>query len=621
MKTQQPDAVPIEFLAMKLHMVGVVYKGYVWTFSAVAVSLADKPVIFDWPKITSATSRHKELNLHYSEVLKRFAAALLVGLDGRYSPVTVKQKVIWLRGLFGQLQAKGCEVLSLVSSANITEQLFAGDVGGGRLKRATLDSRIKVVKQLHKMRGVVGWTFAGDPIDKKNVSNKMRALGSPGYWEAPPEPLCIDLLRASISFLKDHAAAVIHIYSRYVQAVESGLNAGIAGKKPIANYVSKSVSASDYMDLLSRIDKAKTWPCTALSVARLVNFIAAACFIIISFTCGPRVSELRRATSTSVKPRKHVDGVIYYYYHAARSKGHYSSSTHTSTVLTTDANPWILSPAAVDAFKILVELNSFARAKTGLDSLWLTTSGNALWPHSPKKGHFVATGASMNARMNSFASFIIPALSTRWPGRLHSHMGRKHLARFIAKRDRTALGDLAQQYSHLSAESIDISYARPDSEFQRMVRDELAGEMSQVAVDLLGVKPESVFCQASDRAGGRIVGFLGELRSSRDIKLLLASGVQLMPCQWGVCLYRQETSACDGAKTEPNPINRTPEICSSCSNFMATPKHSQWWQEHLMDSIRVSKQADLPMQTKALIAKRIAMADSVLAVIGELEHD
>lgn len=621
MKIHQPEAEGAEFLAMKLSVMGIAYENNIWSFNAAAVSLADRAVVFDWPKITSAISPHEKINPHYSEVLRRFAAALLAGLDGRYAPVTVKQKVIWLRGLFRRLQAAGYETLALVNSSIITRQLFAEDVGSDQIKRATLDARIKVIKQLHKMRGVTGWTFAGDPIDKRNVSNKMRSLGSAGYWEAPPEPLCIDLLKASIFFLKDHAAAVISVYSRYVQAVESGLDSGIVGKKHIANYVAKSVNSSDYGDLLARIDMAKTWPFTALSVARLVNFITAACFIIISFTCGPRVSELRRATSTSVKPRKNTDGVIYYYYHAARSKGNYSSATHSSTGLTAESNPWILSPAAVDAFKILVELNSFARAKSGLDSLWLTTSGNALWPHRPKKGHFVVTGASMNARMNSFATSIIPDFGKRWPGRLYSHMGRKHLARFIAKRDRSALGDLAQQYSHLSAESIDISYARPDSEFQRMVRDELAGEISQVAVDLLGVKSESVFCHASDRAGGRIAGFLGELRSSRDIKLLLASGVQLMPCQWGVCLYRRETSACDGNAIEPNPINRTPEICTSCSNFMATPKHNQWWREHLMDSIRILKQTDLPIQTKILINNRMAMARSVLAVIEKPNND
>jgi hypothetical protein len=195
-------------------------------------------------------------------------------------------------------------------------------------------------------------------------------------------------------------------------------------------------------------------------------------------------------------------------------------------------------------------------------------------------------------------------------------MGRKHLARFIAKRDRSALGDLAQHYSHLNAESIDVSYARPDSEFRRMVKEELASEMAQVAADLLGTKSESVYCHDTEKNEGRIGTFLGELKSSRDAKLLLASGSLLIPCQWGLCLYKQETSACDGTVVKPNPANRTPEICSACSNFMATPKHSLWWEEHKMDSLRVLMEVDLPTQTKELMNKRLVMADNVLKIIG-----
>ena len=564
--------------------------------------------------MTSQTPANQKINAHYVDVLKRFSAVLVLGMLGAHSPATVRHKMVWLRRFFRDLQLEGYEVIHLVGTDAVRRNLMKNQRKDSSVKEATMRARIKTLQQLHKMRSITGYGFLTEPVPKREVLLAVSKSQPTGYWEAPPEPMCIELLKHAITFLNSHSSEIIKLYSKFATAVETIRASGIT-RSIMSRRVGKVVGPADFSRLLLSIDGASDWKASPSSVAKLIQHVSAACFIVITFTCGPRMSELRRATSLSVKPRKHLDGQEYYYYYAPRSKTRYSADTNSSEGLTSGESPWVLSPAAVEAFKTLADLTAVARDKSGIDSLWLTTPGSGLWPFFPTKGFSIVSHSRMNFRLNEYAVFANLNANHQWQGLFHSHMGRKHLARFVAKRDRSALGDLAQQYSHLSADSIDISYARPDSEFRRMVQEELHEEIAQVAEHLLEVEPTSIYSAAADRAQGRITAFVGRLQSSRDIKLLISSGTLLMPCQWGVCLYRQETSACEGSANRPNAVNREPDVCASCSNFMATPKHKQWWQEHRADSIKVLAQHNVPAQIKAMLLSRLSMANSILEII------
>jgi len=204
-----------------------------------------------------------------------------------------------------------------------------------------------------------------------------------------------------------------------------------------------------------------------------------------------------------------------------------------------------------------------------------------------------------------------------WKFKLHSHMGRKHFARFVVKRDRGALGDLAIQYSHATAVSVDISYAMPDGEFKRLVYEELAEAMDSVVEDLSGLSESQVYSASMADGSSRIQKFLGRVLRDSDVKRLLAAGTKLIPCQWGYCLYDEKSSACQGGRELPNPINRSPDICSSCSNFHATPVHYLWWEEYRQDSLRVLSWSGMPEQVVKVVKARLDKAVEVLDVIAK----
>lgn len=604
-------------LLSSLSEIGISYDSGTWALKSKSNSVADKIVVIDWKGLLGANGDQKAINNNYSELLKLLAAGLILGLDGSYASSTIKQRIIWLRGFFWHLQTDGYEILSIVDAFTVSKILSKCTAVNSVISKATLDQRINILNQAHRLRFFTGIGFAGDPITKRSLAKINLKLRESIYWEAPPEPVCIYLLREAIRFIDQYAERIIELFTIYTVTVDKALANGCGTKKQISNYVNSIATDDIYRSLLNTIEEARNWSPSSASLAKLLKLTFTACFIVITFTSGPRVSELRRASSKSLRSRKHDNGMVYFYYHAVRSKLRFSSHTNVSSNDELDHDPWILAPAAVNAFQTLIKLSEPFREKSGIDNLWLTTRGNALWPFNPKKGFTVMSSSRVNAKMNQFADFIDLSKETKWTGKLHSHMGRKHLARFVAKRDRAMLGELALQYSHLSPQSVDISYARPDSEFRRMVQEELVKEMDFIGRELLLSDPDRLYQSDSNNAGNRVSKFLGELRLSKDVKLLVSSGTILFPCQWGVCLYREETSACRGSKSAPNVITRTPKVCADCSNFFATSRHRLWWEEYRQDSFRILKQNNIPLQTKLLLRERVEKAEQVLTALEE----
>jgi hypothetical protein len=199
-------------------------------------------------------------------------------------------------------------------------------------------------------------------------------------------------------------------------------------------------------------------------------------------------------------------------------------------------------------------------------------------------------------------------------------MGRKACARFIAKRDRTALADLALQFGHLSAYVTDVAYARPDAEYRRLIDEELAAEMQDVAVELAGLDVGRTFSNmaAPDLTAlrGRVANFVGELRSTVDVRRLLGQGVRLVPCDWGMCVYREETSACGGNQFGPSAERRSPVVCPKCINFVATEKHRPYWRRRVEDCQHVLALRAIPEQVRRLVELRMAEAKEILSSIS-----
>lgn len=602
---------------------GICFDADEWRFVISATSPADSDIVFSWPKLILPLEEVRPKN-QYGDVLRRVAACLIIGVDGlKYSPRTVKQKIIWLRRFCLNLVAHGFERLELLTAKKVQELFFiscADGAAGKRNGRSTVQDRMALVSQLFRLQPYLGDGLREDPFPKKFRRKNTTLLDDSLPWEAPPEPVSIFLIKVSMQFIEDFGNDLVNVRSKYAQEVERLRSAGIKNRKVIAKKAYSAIcneallNGERHSELLNAYDLKNSF-----HLAILVKHLQTACFVVITFTCGPRVSEVRRAKSDSLRYEMGVTGELVPFYYAPRSKRRYSQYGQSNGLsLNGDDLPWVLSPAAANAFSILERLSEPARIKSGIDNLWLTMTGRALWPINGINNHTVASNCTLNGRLRSFANFIDLSGKTGWSGSLHTHMGRKNLARFIAKRDRSVLEDLAVQYSHTSAYSVDVNYSRPDSEFRRLIKEELSMEMESVARELVGLSPEKIYIASKGGKEERpITKLAGKIVTAVDVKVMLARGTVLVPCQWGVCMYRQETSACMGTRTEPNPINRSPEICFTCSNFISTPKHKLWWDDFRKDSEMLLKQSNLPEQTRLIVQSRLDSAIVILKTIGD----
>ncbi|WP_323614711.1 hypothetical protein [Pseudomonas putida] len=607
-------------LSALLLIFGVKFDAEVWVLKPTIESAADKKVYLDWSSYACRGSK-VYLSEKYLLILKRIAGCLLVGVGvNKNTPSTIKTKVYMISAFLAEAQRAGEYELSIIT-ARKAQSIFASMCEsasrGKKLSASTLTSRMNAIRLLYYLNVKVGSGLAVDPFPPLQQRRVQKDGRDKAFWEAPPEPVALHILKRAIEIVEDLGPDIERIFAKYFSAIQEAIIHGHKTRKKISPYGKKAISGEAFSQC-GRLPELKSFSaCDPLHLAYLRKQLVTACFIVISYTVGARVSEIRRATSTSVRSVQHSSGETFEYYHAPRSKRNFRLNTKLNDQISGEV-PWVISPAATTAFKVLKQLTRPYREVVGIDSLWLVTGGNSLMAFDLSKKPSILSSSQFNSRLTEFSAFIDLEKATGWAGRLHTHQGRKHFARFAAKRDRRNLADLAIQFSHATPYSVDYSYAQPDGEFKRIIAEELSDEIDSVAQTLRGINPDRVFTGAG---GGerltQVKKFLGRLVSTKDVKKLLAKGTILVPCDWGVCLYRQETSACDGAKEHPNPIKRSPSVCVGCSNFISTKNNRSWWERYISDSVKLLKQNNISDQARSLLEQRLKEGMRVLDSLSE----
>lgn len=549
--------------------------------------------------------------------LKQMTRCWIGGLDGRRknSPRTALNKVRVIARFYCGVHKEGIEKLSLLTPKKVENILVNHILPASKVKNIRTASFIfSVVRDLYLFSSWLEDGLTKDPLSFSIRSRLLSGLQYGKRWSAPDEPSSLLLLKKAMDVLEILPDLVLPRLKIYAQAVIEANSFGLDSKKRVSNYAVEKLSEGGASKLTDIAGQPDSYCALSLSkpahLALLVKRLQDACFIVLTYTSGFRVSELRRMTSKSLIWREHINGEKYPYLIARRSKRRYSALDNSSGGQD-DNNPWILSPGGVRAFSVLTEIASLVKERSGVDNVWACYSGNGLWPlrTAVKKVSIPSSGA-FNLRLNKFARFAGLTNDTGWNYKLHTHMGRKHFARFVVKRDRSGLGALALQYSHVTPTSVDISYAMPDLEFRRLIQDELAEVMNDVVADLSRQNPVNLF-----NSKGRSKRFFGSAVRGVDVKRLISQGLILIPCQWGYCDYERTLSACAGGEL-PNPVRRTPEICSSCPNFIAGSVHAQWWEEYLSDSDKILSLSAIPKQVKEILKARSAKARDILKIIG-----
>jgi integrase len=280
------------------------------------------------------------------------------------------------------------------------------------------------------------------------------------------------------------------------------------------------------------------------SLSEFVNMLYAACFVVIAYLVGARVSEILHLRPGCVASRAcrgmagDADITVMLgslFKHQAEYHGR--------------AHEWVVPQAAIHAIAVLEALSAPHRLRSRREELWVRVHGShggggaTEWqrqPTGPMPARLTTT-ATITDQLRRYSRWLNLPLVDGRPWQLTAREARKTFARFAALRDRTGLYALAQQLGHRDRGITDSGYAGTDYVLEREIRAEVL-EQSVLAWEHMLSAP-----QLGGRAGREILAKRPQFRGARmkdDIKTyartLAEAGLLLGVCDYGYCVYRQE---------------------------------------------------------------------------------
>lgn len=333
-------------------------------------------------------------------------------------------------------------------------------------------------------------------------------------------------------------------------------------------------------------------------LSKAVSALEGACVALLLLLVGLRVSELASLNADCVenklvqgKELPFINGI------AAKKNGR--------------PRHWVAADPLPSIVKFLVDFNAQARSMTSTNALLLNRPAGS--PVSlPGRRMSRCTPDRLAKRMKAFVTAPFRDIH---PKTCHPHMARKTFAKMAVRRDKQALEPVAHHLGHVFKEFTDGAYVGSDHELAELLAIEDRKELAVALSDLLS--------GAVAGKGGtalKQLKFRGKKGLSRLVSSLIDKGVQLAPCNWGYCVYSAAFSACRGNDSGPNEVNRTPEICASCSNFSVTEKHRGWWNERATRESEFLNIPDLPEQTRKVVQLRVITSDRILREIADAQR-
>jgi integrase len=286
-------------------------------------------------------------------------------------------------------------------------------------------------------------------------------------WPSTPDVVAVALIQGAIALLANCTTDILHAREIYATAIAAAQRRG-CGEGACANAAARALQ-----------QVTPRGPQTIGSVAEfaeLVDMLYAACFVVISYLVGPRVSEILHLEAGCVGSRS-----------ANASGGDAGLPVIVGAIFKHEADyygrrhEWVAPPPAIQAISVLEALATPHREATGRKDLWLRARGRVFgaieWqrerPDSGPGPIQIPDAHYVTYLLNRFSAWLgLPDHEGR-PWRLSTHQGRKTFVRFAALRDRSALFALAQHLGHRERAITDHGYCGNDYALNREIDAEI----------------------------------------------------------------------------------------------------------------------------------------------------
>lgn len=431
-----------------------------------------------------------------------------------------------------------------------------------------------------------------------------------GWLPYTPDAIAVPLISAALRLIEQPADDVIALLTQAQAAYDDALANGISQTKA-GFIVTDAIAPFTFSTLPGEETPWYEAPVTSTKQVRyLANRIYDACFVVIAYLVGARVSEILGLQTGCIEQHRSGDAGENFAYLAGQIY-------KTARGVDGQAHRWV-APAPVErAVEVMDRLSARLRAQSRRSELFLVTACTGLV--GPAGRISLPIVNTIISRLNNqFAPFIGLPDHEGEPWHLNTHQGRKTFARFVGKRDRTGLHALQAHFGHVTRAMTDRGYVGTDFALDDLI-DRHAQEETRAALE------EVLTATELAGKGGRMIAersrFRGRTRGS-DVQayvsfLMAETDLRLGVCDWGYCVYRVETAACFGDEGGPNPVLRTESTCLSCANFAVTARHRPVWQARRDRNAGLLDHPGLDPISRRLAEARIAECDRIL---GNLDH-
>lgn len=587
----------------------------IWTFSPTNVLEESHPVRIRWdfalPSGGCFTDEQHELLLESSRqlvALIRFRS-LSTGLAQRAR--TAAGYFMYLRELVRWMNEVGFtrfndldEQAVLKFQRHISDRPGVARVG---LAPTTVQKYLYLFTYLYRFREQLGDGLCFEPfrgLTHGQVAGVREA--EIRRWPYTPDAVAAALILGSIDLLERGVTPILQARTIYAKAIAAATRRGY-GAGACTNAATRALRRAYIVVPNTNKDIQ-----SVEELAQLIDMLYAACFVVISYLVGPRVSEILHLRVGCVQERGDaatpvtvIVGAIF------KRQPEYHGRSHE----------WVAPPAAVQAVAVLEALSEGHRRQAQRPELWLRrrkASGANEWK-SPCTGE-LGIPSTMRIRnvLKRLAIWLKLPQHEGFTWTLTTHQGRKTFARFIGLRDRSSLFALAQHLGHRERAVTDQGYCGSDYRLNEEIDAEILEQSTAAWEHMLSA------VELGGRAGAEIVAKRPRFRGTRlkqDIKsyarMLVDAGLVLGVCDWGYCVYREDSSACLGNAIGPNPARREPSTCARCANFVVSIKNRPYWSEQIQRCEAMLNEPLLPLQTLRIVRDRMQEAQKIIRAIDK----
>jgi len=384
--------------------------------------------------------------------------------------------------------------------------------------------------------------------------------------EVIPDDVLGPLVRASLEYVDHFADYLLDASKRIEEIRREGLRLNTRATQCL-----QQLDPSAY-----RLDgtKFETGLNSAQNLNRELCFLQTACFVLIAFSTGMRISEVLslREGCCEIQASAGEADLVWLRSRVFKMQG----------VPDGREARWIGGSVCARAVDVLERLTRPTREQTKVDSLWVPIPSLIRKPRDPGP----LKGDTIRYRLEVFVAMLGLKDPAGGPSHLHPHMFRRTFARHVVRHDTTNLLALKEHFKHVSLSMTD-HYVGSDLELWALMMEE-EEKLSFESFDK-ALRAERLAGPGGVRLKRKIDSAIAEGRIQREfrgeagahlrkqmIRDLVESGQRIYPCAASnFCWFRPESALCTGGD---HPLLKR---CNpgACMNSIITPKHKPHWEK------------------------------------------